>query len=527
MREYVRSMPRPIFLLAAVLATAFPALAQQPCEQLAGMKLPGITIASAALVSAGPFSIQGAQTRLFSADVPAFCRVVAVVPPEVQFEIWMPSQWNRKLLAVGNGGLAGTISYGAMLKPLLRGYATSSTNTGHVGVTTNDGTWALGHYERIVDFADRGIHAMAEADKVILRAFYGNMPSHSYFNGCSQGGHEALIEAQRYPNDFDGIIAGDPANNWTRHYAGGHLWSAMAMEGDGYIPAAKVPLIAEAVNNECDALDGVKDGVLSDPRRCRFDPAKLLCKGSDTPACLTAPQVDAVNKLWTGLRDSNGDQVYPGIVPGGEAGPGGWANWITGPEPGRSAHANLGIPFYRYMVFEDPNWDYRTFRFEASNGLDSDVDFTDGKLGALFNATSPDMTAFESRGGKLIQYHGWSDPDITPLNSIQYYESVAKYMARGGNHGLRDTKEFYRLFMVPGMQHCSGGPGATAFDLVEPLEQWVEKGVAPEKVIASRVTNGQVERTRPLCPHPQEAKWTGTGSTDEAANFVCALPGRL
>jgi feruloyl esterase len=526
-REYVRNMPRPFLLLAAVSATAFPALAQQPCEQLAGLKLPGITITSAASVSAGPFSIQGTQTRLFSADVPAFCRVLAVVPPEVQFEIWMPAQWNRKLLAVGNGGLAGTISYGAMLRPLLRGYATSSTNTGHVGATTNDGTWALGHYERIVDFADRGIHVMAEADKVIIRAFYGNVPAHSYFNGCSQGGHEALIEAQRYPGDFDGIIAGDPANNWTRHYAGGHLWSAMAMEGDAYIPAAKVPLIAEAVNNECDALDGVKDGVLSDPRRCRFDPVKLLCKGSDTPTCLTAPQVEAVNKLWTGLRDANGDQVYPGIVPGGEAGSGGWANWITGPEPGRSAHANLGIPFYRYMVFEDANWDYRTFRFEATNGLDSDVDFTDAKLGALFNATSPDMTAFESRGGKLIQYHGWSDPDITPLNSIQYYESVAKYMARGGNHGVRDTKEFYRLFMVPGMQHCSGGPGATAFDMVEPLEQWVEKGVAPEKVIASRVTNGQVERTRPLCPHPQEAKWIGTGNTDEAANFVCALPNRL
>ncbi|MES1258378.1 MAG: tannase/feruloyl esterase family alpha/beta hydrolase, partial [Acidobacteriota bacterium] len=347
------------------------------------------------------------------------------------------------------------------------------------------------------------------------------------FNGCSQGGHEALIEAQRYPADFDGIIAGDPANNWTRHYAGGHLWAALAMEGDGYIPPSKVPLLADAVNQACDALDGVKDGVLSDPRRCRFDPARLLCPGADAPTCFTSAQVQAVNKLWAGLRDANGDQIYPGLVPGGEAGPGGWLNWITGPVPGKSAHANLGIPFYRYMVFDDPDWDYRTFRFEASNGVDSDVDFTDAKLGALFNATSPDLSAFHARGGKLIQYHGWSDPDITPLNSIQYYESVAQFMSRGGNHGLRDTKQFYRLFMVPGMQHCSGGPGATVFDMIEPLENWVEKGAVPERVVASRLSNGAPERTRPLCPYPEEAKWSGTGSTDDAANFVCAVPGRL
>ncbi len=510
---------------ALTLVTALHA--QRKCEDLGSVNLPGVRIVSAAPVAAGPFEIKGDQSRLFAGEVPAFCRVVAVVPPEVRFELWMPAQWNHKLLAVGNGGLAGTISYAPMLKPLQRGYATSSTDTGHVGANTNDGAWALGHPQRVADFADRGVHVMAEADKVILNAFYGNAPAHSYFNGCSQGGHEALIEAQRYPADFDGIIAGDPANNWTRHYAGGHLWTAMAMEGDGYIPASKIPLLADAVNNECDALDGVKDGVLSDPRRCHFNPAKLLCNGPDSPTCLTSAQVDAVTKIWTGLRDSHGDQIYPGIMPGGEAGPGGWANWITGLMPGKSAHANLGIPFYRYMVFEDPAWDYKTFRFEAADGFDSDVDFTDAKLGALFNANSPDITAFRARGGKLIQYHGWSDPDITPLNSIQYYESVAQFMSRGGNHGLRDTKEFYRLFMVPGMQHCSGGPGATAFDMIEPLENWVEKGVAPERVTASHLTNGAVDRTRPLCPYPQEAKWNGAGSTDQEANFTCVLPGRF
>ncbi len=514
-------------LFAVVLLALAPQLsrAAQPCESLTSFTAPGLTIISAVSVPAGTFRW---EEKAAPVTVPAFCRVSALFTPEVRFEIWLPAQWNKKLLAVGNGGLAGTIAFGAMVLPLQLGYATSSTDTGHSSPSTNDGAWALGHPERIADFADRAIHVMAEADKKIIQVFYGNSPVHSYFNGCSQGGHEALVEAQRYPADFDGIIAGDPANNWNRHYAGGHLWSAMAMEGDGYIPASKVPLLAKAVNDACDALDGVRDGVLNDPRRCHFDPSVLLCKTDQLSAnnteCFTKAQVEAVKKLWIGLRNADGDQIYPGLVPGGEAGPGGWANWITGDAPGNGGHSRLGIPFYRYFVFENPEWDFRTFRFDAPAGGESDVDLTDAKLGKLFNANDPDLTAFRSRGGKLIQYHGWSDPDITPLNSIHYYENVVQTVANGGIHGLRDTKTFYRLFMVPGMQHCSGGPGPTRFNMIEPLEQWVEHGTAPEKVMASHVTNGVVDRTRPLCPYPQEAQWKGTGSTDDAANFTCALP---
>ena len=513
------------FLLfsSVVLATGLSALAQQPCANLTNLKLPGVTVKSAVAVPAGPFDLPGSQGRGGNTvTVSAFCRVLAVADQEVQIELWMPEQWNRKLLAVGNGGLAGTISYSAMVRPLARGYAASSTDTGHQGAG-NDGSWALGHYERIVNFADRSTHLMAQADKAILRAFYGNRPQHSYFNGCSQGGHEALVEAQRYPNDFDGIIAGDPANYWTHHYAGGHLYSGIVMDGDGYIPASKVQMIGDAVNEQCDAMDGVRDGVLTDPRRCRFDPAKLQCRAGDGPACLTAAQVSSVRKLWTGLRSKDGDELYPGLVPGGEAGSGGWANWVTGSEPGRSGHTNLGLPFFKYMVFDDPNWDYRTFRFDASDGFDSDLDYMDAKLGALFNAINPNLTPFKARGGKLIQYHGWSDPDITPLNSINYYESVTKAMAAGGNNALRETTQFYRLFMVPGMQHCAGGPGATTFDMVEALEQWVEKGIAPQRIVAERRVGGKTERTRPLCPYPQEAVYKGTGSTDDAANFSCMI----
>jgi feruloyl esterase len=495
---------------------------QQSCENLPTLKLPSITISSAVSVVSGPFSLPGGRGNS-AIQVPSFCRVAATIEKEVRIELWMPKDWNQKLVAVGNGGLAGSISYAAMVKPLSQGYATSSTDTGHQAPDTTSGEWAMGHYDRIVNFADRATHLMAEADKVILRNYYGSQLAHAYFNGCSQGGHEALIEAQRYPNDFDGIVAGDPANNWTHHYIGGHLWTALAMDGDGYLTQDKVQILGDAVNAQCDLLDGVKDGVLNDPRRCNFRPQSLLCQGSDTSRCLTAAQVAAVEKIWSGLRTPDGQQIYPGLVPGGEAGTGGWASYVTGSRPGTGRHGMLGVPFFRFFVFDDPAWDMHSFRFTAKDGFDSDIDLTDTKLGALFNAVNPDLTQFRGRGGKLIQYHGWSDPDITPLNSINYYESVVRDQG-GEAHGLANTKTFYRLFMVPGMWHCAGGPGATAFDMLEPLNQWVEKGTAPEWVIASHQANGKVDRTRPLCPYPMEAQWKGTGSTDDAANFVCALP---
>ncbi len=400
-------------------------------------------------------------------------------------------------------------------------------------MNTNDGTWALGHLDRVINFGQRGIHVMAMADKLVIRAHYGVQPVHSYFQGCSYGGKQALTEVQKYPTDFDGVIAGDPANWWTRHYSGGHLWIAQATEGDGYIPASKVQLIADAVNTACDALDGVKDGILNDPRRCHFDPAELRCKSSgfygfnssDSSNCLTAAQVEAVKKIWSGPRNSEGQQLYPGLERGGEAGPGGWAQWVTGNAPGSGGHFSLGLPFMRYVVFEDPNWDFRTFRYETPPGVESDVDYIDDKLGRVFNAIDPDLRPFRSHGGKLIQYHGWSDPDIPPANSINYYGSVVRRTdRRDSSSSLRDTKEFYRLFMVPGMQHCAGGPGPNRFDALTALEQWVEQNKAPEQITAAHVTNGRVDRTRPLCAFPLEAKYNGSGSIDDAANFSCAVP---
>ena len=519
----------------ALLAwSAPPVLADRPvlakfqrCEELNRLSLPGIAVRSATPIASGVFGAGGIAPR----SVPAFCRVVGTVLPELGFEVWLPAQWNHKYVGVGNGGLAGKIVYSAMFNPVNRGYAVSSTDTGHVSTTANDGSWALGHMDRVINYGQRGVHEMALASKAIIQAYYSAAPAHSYFQGCSFGGQQALTEVQRYPTDFDGVVAGDPANWFTRHYSGGHIWIADAVEGDGWLPPHKVQILADVVNAACDVLDGVKDGVLNDPRRCHFDPALLQCKAGDSPNCLTGAQVAAVRKIWAGPRDAGGEPIYPGLAPGGEAGPGGWVQWVTGPAPDQGAHIELGLPFMRNVVFDNPQWKSRTFHFDPpSPGLESDVTYVDDKVGRIFNAVDPDLRSFRARGGKLIQYHGWSDPDIPPLNSINYYESVVRRMGRNSANALRDTnalhdtREFYRLFMVPGMQHCTGGPGTPRFDALTALEQWVEQNRAPEQIVASHATNGLIDRTRPLCAYPQEAKYRGSGSTDDAANFVCSLP---
>lgn len=507
-------------LLSCLLSVAAFGLAQQPCEQLAKLNLPGLTVASAGPVAAGTFTPPVQPVR--PVQVPAFCRVIGVLWPEINFELWLPAQWNKKYLAVGNGGLAGTINYASMAGPLQAGYAVGSTDTGHKAAETE---WALGHFERVVDFGYRAIHVMAQADKAIVRTFYGSEAQHSFFDGCSNGGRQALMEAQRYPEDFDGIIAGDPGNHWTRLYSGGHAWIVRAMLDDGYIPTAKVPIIAKAVNKACDALDGIEDGILNDPRKCHIDPTVLLCKGSVQDDCLTSAQVDAVRKIWNGARTAEGDQIQPPILPGGEDGTGGWQQWITSTGPASGGHATLGLAAFRYIAFENPKWDWRDFKFDAPKGFDSDVEFVDQKLGPIMNATDPDLRPFQARGGKLIQYHGLSDPDISPWDSIHYYEDVAATVGRGSN-AIRDTASFYRLFLVPGMQHCRGGPGPNEFNMLGALEKWVEQGVAPDSVVASHATNGKVDRTRPLCAYPKEAKWNGSGSADQAENFSCVLPGK-
>jgi len=531
--DEVRGLPAlPILNLLAVIAcTAMPASASS-CEDLARLSLSAMTIITAAPVPAdGTFTPPGEKPIQ---HLPAFCRVAASIKPtsdsNIQFEVWMPSAgWNGKFQGAGNGGFAGSINYAAMAGAVSHGYATASTDTGHQG-TGIDASWALGHPEKIVDFGYRAIHETADKAKAIMRAFYGEGPRRSYFNSCSNGGRQALMEAQRFPGDYDGIIAGAPANFWT-HLLTQAAWDIQATMQDSasYIPASKLPAIEAAALARCDEVDGVKDGVIDDPTRCHFDPSELLCKGPDSDSCLTAQQVSALKKIYAGPRTSSSQQIMPGFPPGGETGGGGWGLWVTGPAPGKSLQFAFGTQFFGNMVYNNAAWDYRTF------DVDRDLKAADDKMAPILNATDADLTRFKERGGKLILYHGWNDAAIPAGNTIHYYQSVLKKMGRDNG------AEFVRLYMVPGMQHCGGGPGPDMFgqmgvaqgdpqhDLDASLERWVEQGIAPDQIIAAKYKTGSdpasgVIRTRPLCPYPAVAHVRGTGSTDAAANFVCLNP---
>ena len=412
------------------------------------------------------------------------------------------SGWNGRFQAVGNGGWAGVISYTALGQALRNGSATASTDTGHAG---NRGIFALGHPEKLIDFGYRSEHEMTVEAKAIIKAFYGNGPRTSYWNGCSTGGRQALKEAQRFPKDFDGIVAGAAANPRT-HLSTWQLWIAQAVLKDpmSYIPTSKYPMIHQAVLDACDTIDGIKDGLINNPTRCHFNPNVLLCKGADAPTCLTAPQVEAAAKILTPAQNPRtGAEIYPTYEPGTELG---WTLLAGGPEP-----LVYALDQFRYVVFKDPDWDWRTLNF------DSDVDLADKVDNDTINATDPNLKEFMAHGGKLLMYHGWSDPNVAPLASVNYYNSVVETMG-----GAAKTANWIRLFMVPGMGHCEGGEGPNRFDAVSSIEQWVEKGKAPDQMLASHTSNGRVDRTRPLCPYPQVATYKGTGSTDDAKNFVCA-----
>jgi feruloyl esterase len=480
------------------------------CESLATVKLSNTAILAAQTVRAGAFTPPGNTTNAPALaaykNLPTFCRVTATLTPsndsEIKIEVWLPSSgWNSRLQSVGNGGWAGVISYSALADALAGGYASVSTDTGHTG---NSGSFAFGHPEKMIDFAYRSEHEMTVAAKAIITAFYGNGPDISYWNGCSTGGRQGLAEAQRYPSDFNAIIAGAPANNRTHLYA----WSlsvAQTMHKDEatYIPPSKYAAIHKAVLDACDALDGLKDGLIGDPRLCHFDPKVLLCKGADGPSCLTAPQVNSARAIYTAAKNpSTGQEIYPGLEPGSELG---WAI-NGGPQP--LSYATDG---FKYVTFKNLDWDYHTLN------LDSDVAFADKVDDGATSAMDPNLKEFFGHGGKLLMYHGWSDPNISPLNTINYYQNVLKTM--GGV-----AEDSIRLFMFPGMGHCRGGEGPDAFDAIGTLAQWFEKGQPPSQLLASHRVNGVVDRTRPICAYPQVAAYKGTGSIDDAANFICKAP---
>lgn len=493
-------MKRKIEIL--IVLAGIPALlaAAPQCASLMSVASPNATVTMAVDIAPGAFPAppgRGPNAGAVYKTLPKFCRIGATLKPtndsDIKIEVWLPvAGWNGKLQSVGNGAWAGTISYPAMATALAAGYAAASTDTGHQG---NNADFATDHPEKLTDFAWRAVHEMTVAAKAIVGAYYGNAPKYSYWNGCSTGGRQALTEAQRFPADYDGIVAGAPAN-YVTHLQGAQVWTAAMTHKDeaGYIPPEKYKIIHKAVLDQCDVLDGVKDGVLEDPRRCKFDPKVLECKGGDESNCLTSAQVELARKIYHGPGN------FPGLEPGSEMG---WST-LSGPKP-----MDLAVDTYRLLVFQDPKWDYLTFHAEAENRAEK-------VIGSTMNAIDPNLRPFFGHNGKLIQYHGWADPGIAPGSSVDYYKKVLQ--ALGGAAKVNDS---YRLFMVPGMGHCGGGDGTSTFDMVSALDQWVVQGKAPEQIPASKIVQGAVVRTRPLCPYPQTAVYNGSGATDEAASFTC------
>jgi feruloyl esterase len=481
------------------------------CENLASLKLPNTTITLAQTVAAGAFeSSTGRQGRGLAAlysELPSFCRVTATLAPstdsDIKVEVWLPvSGWNGKFEAVGNGGWAGVISYPALSRAVAAGYATASTDTGHVG---NNGSFAVGHPEKVVDFGYRAVHEMAVQAKAIVDAYYGAAPKVSFWNGCSLGGRQGITEAQRYPADFDAIVAGAPAvNAMSLHAARIAINQIVHRSADSYIPPEKYSLIHNAALSTCDALDGVKDGVIDSPSLCKFDPKVLACKDADGPGCLTAAQVETARALYAPVKDpKTGTVVFPALLePGSELG---WAT-LAGPQP-----VGTALDQFKYVVFGDTAWDWRTFNMttDLARGIRQDAGVIDsGKV---------NLKTFFDRGGKLLMYHGWADQQVAASNSLDYFGKVTK------TAGKSAAGKSIELYMVPGMGHCAGGAGTDTFDMMAAIESWTKTGRAPESILASHRTGGIVDRTRPLCPFGKVARWKGTGSTDDAANFTCAL----
>lgn len=492
--------------LLAIGPAALPLAAQAACEELASLDLPGVTITVLESVPAGEFALEGGRggTRRIT-DLPAFCRIGATLSPVpgsgIGIELWLPSEaaWNGRYVALGNGGFAGSIGTNAMLDPLRRGYAASSTDTGH---TSPGGAFALDEVAR-VDFAYRAVHEMAETSKRLIEAYYGRAHSYAFFSGCSTGGRQALAAAQRFPGDFDGIVAGAPASHVT-HLQGQQLWMSRVgrQEGSTPIPPEKFSLINDAVIESCDLNDGVADRVIENPLACSVDPRSLACADSESAACLSTGEVSTLARLYLGPTTSGGASIFPGSVPGSESG---WGQ-MTGPQP-----LELAVDTYRYMVFGDPDWSVGQFDAER------DIAYAESVIGETMNAIDPDLGPLAARGGKLLLYHGWADPGITPMATVNYYENVL------GTMGPRAT-DTSRLFMVPGMGHCGGGEGPGTFDAIGIIDDWVTSLTPPDRIVASRTRGGAVDRTRPLCPYPQIAVYNGTGSTDMAENFTCGRP---
>ena len=485
---------------------------QGGCENLASLSLPNTTITTAEIVPAGPYPPGGG---VVGAELPGnplreHCRVAAALSPSqdshIEMELWMPTgeDWNGKFLAVGNGGWAGSISFGAMADGLAKGYATASNDTGH---QEGGGAFAL-QTEKLVDFAYRAMHEMTVQSKAIIERFHGRAPRLSYYEGCSTGGRQGLMAVQRYPADFDAVIAGAPVNPMV-YLDASHMRRTMFVTSDPdyLVPPEQLELVTQSVTNACDSLDGVEDGLLTDPRMCKFDVATLTCPENGSESCLTPQQVASVRFGYSDTERLDGELIYPGFSMGSENV---WVHTSINEGSGIPRGSEIAVDMFRFVAHQDSEWDWRDFNLEDDLALAVEN-------GGYIDAMDTDLSAFKLRGGKLLLYHGWNDQRNPAENTVNYHSKVGDTM--GG-----DQDDWMRVFMVPGMNHCSGGVGPNQLDYLGAMERWRESGQAPDSITAYRVRGNRVDMTRPVCAYPRLANWTGVGSTNDAENFTCEMP---
>ena len=493
-----------------MIGTLLMAAAAVTCESLTALRLPDVRITEATAVAARPEAKIGAKV--------AHCRVAGVIGREIRFMVLLPTEWNRRFLMGGGGGFVGAVA--TPVEEVNAGYATGGTDTGHQGSGIQAG-WALGNLERQLNYGHLAIHRTTEVAKAVIRGYYGTDAEKSYFSGCSNGGRQAMMEAERYPEDFDGIVAGAPAFDFTNIATSFIRNTKAAFPNASQLSPLVTPellkLLETKVLEACDAKDGVSDGVIEDPRDCRFDLTKIAACPIAKPAanCLTKTQRAVIAAIYSATEDRAG-RVYPGQPFGGEGQNGGWMDWITGGggltravgSPSvPSAQYAFGTEFFKYLVFQDSTWDYT--KYDVANAR-RDTRFTR----TFLNADDPDLSAFTGRGGKLIIWHGWADAALNALSTIGFYDGMTAKAP-----GLSDKA---RLFLLPGVLHCAGGAGPDRVDWVKTISTWVEKGSAPDRLTASKLgDDGKPTRTRPVCAYPARATYLGKGSSDDEANFAC------
>ena len=493
-----------VVLMLASLATisAKAATSVPDCNEVSNFVLPDVRI----------------ETTEHVSQPASHCKVAGIIGPEIRFELLLPDTWNGKFLMGGGGGFVGSVQNAAlfMSDPLLRGYATVGTDTGHQADGV-DASWALNHMERLVNFGHAAVHRTAEISKVIAHLYYGQAVQRSYFMGCSRGGGQALMEAQRYPSDFDGIIAGAPAYNWAGIAAHGvqiqrEMYPDPSALGTAVVTQDNLKLLKQEILAACDGLDGLDDGVLDDPRDCGFDLENIPRCVEDVAGtgCLTDQQRRAVQVVYEAASDDAGNRLIAGYPYGSEGEAQGWVPWIVGgPAPIAPGVPTLQFGFatgiFKYFIHQDPDWQYNTQTF--SNYAD-----VSRLAGSVLNATDPDLSAFKSRGGKLLLWHGWADPALSALASIDYFEAVEAVDP--------DAQDYFRLFLLPGVLHCAGGPGPSFVDYLTSLENWVEKEQAPDQLTAYAKRGSEPGDSRTICAYPARARFKG-GDGREAGDFVC------